>query len=170
MASKFEDSKAIADKVAGLAIDLSNGRSKIECHLLSQVVLNTSKGYHDQNHIFSAISLLKRGVRVVEKNTRVENSRRISQDISRLLIELSNCYLLLSVMANNMRRQSSLRRLSREFFEEAIYLNVVLSDEWSSFIGSLMFRRWVTLPKCELKEEAQQLIALKNYVQSRKFR
>ena len=158
-----ENQIAMADKVARLAINLSNERSEIECQLLSRVVLNISRCYRDQNHIFSAMSLLKRGIRVVENNTRA------SRDMSSLLMELSNCYLMLSVKTNR-HRQSILRGHSRELFDKTIYLNVVASGEWSPYLGILIFRRWVTLHKCELKEEAQHLIGLKHYVQSRKFR
>jgi tetratricopeptide (TPR) repeat protein len=164
-----ENQLAMADKVVRFAIHFSNerapsDRSPVECRLLCNAMLNISRCYCEQNDLFKAISLLKRGLKLSEENM------HIYRNMSMLPIELSNCYLTLSLRAKSSQRQLSLQRLSRELFDQTLYLNVVKFREWSPHLGHLIFRRWVTLIRCELREEAQHLILVKHWVQSRKFR
>jgi hypothetical protein len=159
-----ENQLDMADKIACFAIDLTSGCTQIELRLLCRAVVNIGRRHSEQHHIFSAMSLLKYGIKTFKKN------RHDSQYASSLSVELSNCYLMLTTRTKSDNRQTLLRRQSREFFDEAIYFNVVASGEWSPYLGTLIFRRWVMLNKCGLKQEAQHLISIKHYTQSRKFR
>jgi hypothetical protein len=154
----------MADRTGRYALDLASSCSQIDLRVVFRAIIKISICHCEQNHIFDAKNLLKYGIKIFKKNT------RDSQDVSTLWVELSNCYLLLSVRTHSDRRQASLRKLSRELFDKAIYLNVMASAEWCPFLGTLIFRRWIMLHKCGLKQEAQHLISIKHYVQSRKFR